>query len=211
MNKGLFITLEGPDGSGKTTQIKFIEDYFRAKNLDVIISREPGGTEIGERLRDILLNYSDGNMADLTEALIFAAARAQHVAEKIRPAIEEGRILVCDRFVDSSIAYQGFGRELGDLVKTLNIIAIDGVMPDITFLLDLDPATGMKRIESGRGGTDRLEREKIDFHKRVRDGYMQLAAEYPARIKIIEAGRDPVDVRDDIFSSLDSICAMYEI
>lgn len=204
MARGLFITFEGPDGAGKTTQIQNIDKYFEEKGKSVVISREPGGTKISEKLRELVLDKDNVEMADTTEMLIYAAARAQHVAEKIAPALERGEMVICDRFVDSSIAYQGFGRSLGSQVAEVNEYAIAGCKPDITFFMDLDPAIGRSRI--GKDVQDRLEREKMDFHYKVYEGYKTIWKEHPERVIRIDANRSVEEIRDEIFAHLDAIC-----
>ncbi|MGN0658862.1 MAG: dTMP kinase [Emergencia sp.] len=205
MKNGLFITLEGPDGSGKSTQIKYLKQYFDDKGIETVFTREPGGTAIGEKLRNIILDRDNREMCDMTEALLYAASRSQHVHQLIRPALMEGKVVVCDRFIDSSIAYQGFGRGLGDCVRTINELAVEGCMPDITFLLELSPEIGKSRIRSEQ--QDRLEQEKIEFHNRVYEGYKEIAAIYPQRFVEIDAGRDKISIRDDIYGHLDRILA----
>lgn len=202
MDRGLFITLEGPDGSGKTTQIGNIAEYFRSKGREVVLTREPGGTEIGEKLRAILLDPQNAGMSAETEMMIYAAARAQHTAELIGPAIERGAVVICDRFVDSSVAYQAFGRGLGDMVKDVNKYAVADCVPDITFFLDIDPAVGRARIAAGRGEEDRMEQEALDFHYRVYDGYKSISAYEPERVIRIDADRDEDVVRDEIIGYL---------
>ncbi len=187
MNRGLFITFEGPDGSGKTTQINRLKDYLIVQGIDLIMTREPGGTRIGEKIRDIILNPEHQEMAHLTEALLYASSRAQHVAEKIRPALESGKTVICDRFMDSSIAYQGYGRKLGDKVRIINEIAVEGLTPDLTFLLLVDPGEGKSRIN--RGHLDRLELEEIHYHMDVYNGYLELADKHPERMILIDASR----------------------
>ena len=203
--KGLFITLEGGDGAGKSTQIRNIERFFEGKGLVVMHTREPGGTRIGEKLREILLDRGNAEMDAVTEMLIYAAARAQHVRECILPALEEGKIVIGDRFTDSSIAYQGFGRQLGEQVAEVNRRATGGLEPDITFWLDIDPYVGRERAGSA-GELDRLETEKMDFHKRVRDGYRELMEKDPARIKRIDASKTIEEMRDDIYACLEELC-----
>jgi dTMP kinase len=205
MSKGLFITLEGPDGAGKSTQIAYIKEYFERKDFKVLVSREPGGTKIGELLRDILLDKNNKEMAGTTEMLIYAASRAQHVAEKIKPALESGEIFICDRFMDSSIAYQGYGRSLGDQVRQVNLYAVAGVEPDVTFFMDVDPEIGRSRI--GSGTEDRLEREKEEFFQKVYKGYVAISESEPERVIRIDAGRPIDEVRDEIYSHLDDICS----
>ncbi|MBB6218707.1 dTMP kinase [Anaerosolibacter carboniphilus] len=203
--RGLFITIEGPDGSGKTTQMKKIEEYFTAKGYEVVITREPGGTRIGEKIREIILDKNHVEMDNITEALLYAASRAQHVAEVIKPAVENGKIVICDRFVDSSLVYQGVGRNLGvALVEGINQVAIQGIMPDITFLFKLSPQIGIQRKFS-QGNEDRLEREKIDFHRRVFEGYMQLEALYPQRIRGIDASRTIQEVHEEIIGHIEEL------
>lgn len=203
--KGLFITLEGGDGAGKSTQIRNIERFFDEKGLVVVHTREPGGTPIGEKLRDILLDKGNAEMDDVTEMLIYAASRAQHVKERILPALEEGKVVVCDRFTDSSIAYQGYGRGLGEQVAEVNRRATGGLEPDITFWLDIDPYIGRERA-GNEGELDRLETEKIDFHCRVREGYRELTEKCPGRIKRIDASKSIEEMREDIYACLEELC-----
>lgn len=187
MDRGLFITFEGPDGSGKTTQIERLKTFIQSKGYDAILTREPGGTPISEKLREIVLDKNNMEMDYMTEALIYAAARAQHVAQVIKPALEEGRTVICDRFMDSSLVYQGYGRKLGDSVRIINEFAVRGCFPDITFLLKLDPEIGKGRIKAD--DQDRLELEKLDYHKAVFQAYEDLERKYPERIIGIDAGR----------------------
>ena len=203
MKKGIFITIEGPDGSGKSTQIENIKRFFDAKNIPIIFTREPGGTPIGERIRSIILDNNCSEMTDLTEALLYAASRAQHVEEVIKPALNEGKIVICDRFVDSSLAYQGYGRHLGDKVRIINNYAIDGCIPDITFLMKLDPSIGKHRIREDM--QDRLEHERISFHQEVFNGYLELEKKYPDRIFGIDATRGIDEIRDDIYKKLEEL------
>lgn len=205
MKKGIFITIEGPDGSGKSTQIENIKRFFDAKNIPMVFTREPGGTAIGERIRSIILDNNCSEMTDLAEALLYAASRAQHVEEVIKPALEQGKIVICDRFVDSSLAYQGYGRHLGDKVRVINNYAIDGCIPDITFLLKLDPSVGKHRIREDM--QDRLEHEKIAFHQEVYKGYLELEKKYPDRIFGIDATRGIDEIRDDIYQKLEELLA----
>lgn len=207
MNRGLFISLEGGDGAGKSTQIDNIKKYFSERGYTCIITREPGGTDIGEKIREILLDKNNSEMSDTAETLLYAASRAQHVAEKIRPAIERGEIVICDRFVDSSIAYQAYGRQLGEKVKVINNYAIDGLLPDITFWLDLDPEKGRERIGNREEPElDRLEKEKMDFHYRVYDGYKSIL-ESTDRIKRIDATKSIEEMKDEIYGYLDELCS----
>ena len=187
---GLFITLEGGDGSGKSTQIGLLSAFLTEQGKTVVESREPGGTDLGLELRNIVL-HRRGHIAPRAEALLYAADRAHNIATKVRPAIEAGSIVVQDRYLDSSIAYQGAGRVLGaDEVFTLNAWATEGLLPDLTILLDLDPAIGRARIAGG--AYDRLEEEVDEFHIRVREAYLALAAADPARFLVLDATR-PVE------------------
>ncbi len=197
MKKNLFISIEGTDGVGKSTQIANIEKFFVEHGIDYIITREPGGTAIGEKIRDIILDNQNSEMSDMTEALLYAASRAQHVNEVIKPAVDAGKAVICDRFVDSSLAYQGYGRRLGESVAVINGFAIDGYMPDLTFIICLDPEIAISRIETDE--KDRLESETMDFHRKVFQGYLELEKKYPDRIVTID-GRETVDqIRDEIY------------
>ncbi|MBQ9272409.1 MAG: dTMP kinase [Mogibacterium sp.] len=204
--KGLFITLEGGDGAGKSTQIRNIEAFFKGRGFTVTHTREPGGPPISEKLRDILLDTQNTEMDPVTEMLIYAASRAQHVRETVIPALERGEIVICDRYVDSSIAYQGFGRNLGSMVEEVNRYATGGLMPDITVWLDIDPETGKARA-SGDKGPDRLDLESSDFHSRVREGYAHIAESEPDRFKRIDATGSVEEIRDKIYDCLESLCA----
>jgi len=186
--RGYFITFEGPDGAGKTTQIQLLNDYLKAEGWDTVLTREPGGTSIGEKIRSLILDVENKEMNSITEMLLYAASRAQHVSELIKPALEQGKIVLCDRFVDSSIAYQGFGRELGeDMVEGVNRFALQGIVPDLTLLFAIDPEKSLKRSRARDGGMDRLEEEQLDFHKKVYKGFISLSHKYPQRIRVIDA------------------------
>lgn len=203
--RGLFITLEGGDGAGKSTQIRNIKSFFEMKGLVVVHTREPGGTQISEKLRDILLDSHNTEMDAVTEMLIYAASRAQHVRELVKPALDEGSVVICDRFLDSSIAYQAYGRGLGDMVKIVNSYATDGLTPDITFWMDIDPDAGKERV-SKMGDFDRLEMEARDFHYRVYEGYRAIAQSEPDRIKRIDASRSVEEISAEIIKYLEEIC-----
>ena len=206
--KGLFITLEGGDGAGKSTQMDNIEKYFNERGFECIRTREPGGTPIGEKIREILLDPNNKEMDAVTEMMLYASSRAQHVRELIRPAMENGKVVICDRYVDSSIAYQTFGRDLGDMVKAVNKYAVDGVMPDITFWMDINPEAGRERIGHREDSSlDRLEREKLDFHYKVYDGYKQICESEPERVKRIDATKTIEEIRDEIYGHLDELCS----
>lgn len=195
---GMFITFEGPDGSGKTTQIKLLERYFKQKGYDILITREPGGTDISEQIRRVILDKNNTEMDRITEALLYSASRAQHVAEVIKPALLQGKVIICDRFVDSSIVYQGIGRSLGiDFIKKINDIATAGTKPDITFLMKISPQEGLSRKYSS-DECNRLDMEKLEFHNRVYEGYLKLEKLCPERIIGIDAGRSIEEIHENI-------------
>ncbi len=196
MAGNLFITFEGGDGSGKSTQINKVKEFLETRGMRVLLTREPGGTAIGEKIREIILDRNSSEMHAMTEAMLYAASRAQHVQQVIKPALAEGITVICDRFVDSSMAYQGYGRQLGEAVKAINSYAVDGCMPDVTFLLKLDPEIGRERIIPGQ--EDRLELERLDFHRRVYSGYEELEKAYAGRI----VGIDASGSIEDIFSEI---------
>lgn len=205
ITRGYFITVEGSDGVGKSTQIHNIENYFLKLGYEVQLTREPGGTRIGDKLRDILLDVSNDEMNDMTEMLIYAASRAQHIKELIEPSLKKGKIVISDRYIDSSIAYQGYGRRLGEkAVKIVNEYASFGLIPDLTFWLDLDPELGRKRIlsrsmiQDKEVTFDRIEIEKNDFHNRVREGYKKIARKNPERVHRIDASLKADEVWEEI-------------
>lgn len=203
MNNGLFITMEGPDGAGKSTQLEFIRNFLLSRGIDALFTREPGGTPISEKIRRIILDKKNTEMAPMTEALLYAAARAQHVEQVIRPTLKRGKTVVCDRYVDSSIAYQGYGRHLGEGVSIINDYAIGGCIPDITFLLKISPEVAKNRIKSE--DQDRLEREADAFHLDVYEGYLALEQKYPDRIVGIDASGDIETISREIGTYLDRL------
>ena len=192
-NRGLFISFEGNDGSGKTTQIRLLSQWFEGCGREVLLVREPGGTPIGEKIRELLLDNANEGMEPVTEMLLYAASRAQLMRKVIQPALARGAVVICDRFVDSSYAYQGFGRQLGlETVRLANEKAIDGQMPHLTFFMDLDADTSMARRMASGTVADRLENEEMAFHRRAYDGYHTLAetdVERIRRIAVLEGGR----------------------
>ncbi len=205
MKRGLFITIEGIDGSGKTTQMGLIRDYASSIGCDVVMVRDPGGTRISEEIRRIILDPDRTEMGYCTEMLLYAAARAQMISEVIKPSVEQGKVVICDRFVDSTYAYQGFGRGIAlEVLENINNIAIEGILPDVTFFFDLDPERAMER-RMASSTTDRMENEKMDFHKKVYQGYVKLAEKYPGRIKRIDSSRPVETVWNDIKLVLDNI------
>jgi dTMP kinase len=206
----MFITLEGIEGSGKTTQIQHMVDFFNQKGHECVVTREPGGTMMGKKIRSILLDPHNNTLDSLTELLLYMADRAQHIEEVIRPALTLGKTVICDRYFDATVAYQGYARGLNvEFIQKLHRIVLDDVKPDLTLLLDLSPEKGLKRawkaIHSGdrTKGETRFEEEAVSFHQRVREGYLTLALAEPQRIKIVDASRDEEAVRKDIMKALD--------
>jgi dTMP kinase len=196
--KPMFVTFEGLDGSGKSTQAELLCERLRGDGLAVVATREPGGTDLGERIRNLVLHGDD--VSPWAEALLYAAARAQHVDHVIRPALKRGSAVVCDRYLDSSVAYQGVGRELGlDRVLDLNLAAVGGLLPDVTFLLELDSEEIATRLH---GEHDRLERESGVFHARAAAGYRQLAERFPERFVVLDATRPADELAEEVYGAL---------
>ncbi len=195
MQKGLFITFEGADGCGKTTQLNLLKDYLTKKHFDVVLTREPGGKGLGEKIREILLNY-DGEVSNRCESFLFLADRAQNVDIIVTPAIKQGKIVLCDRHTDSSVAYQGYGRGLDiEQIKALNNLATGGKQPDLTLVFDVDIETSMKRVGNQK---DRMESSGIEFFNRVRNGYLELAKQEPDRIKVVDSTKSIEDVHKQV-------------
>ncbi|KPN96138.1 dTMP kinase [Lysinibacillus sp. ZYM-1] len=201
MNSNLFITFEGPEGAGKTTVIQKIAERLAEKNIDVLATREPGGIEIAEKIRTIILNPAHTAMDERTEALLYAAARSQHYFEKVQPALDVGKLVICDRFIDSSLAYQGYARGIGvDEVLSINEFAIGKKLPDMTILFDIAPEVGLARIyATGDREVNRLDVESLTFHQKVREGYLQLVERYPERIRIVNADQNIDSVVEDVW------------
>ena len=204
---GRFIVFEGGDGAGKSTQAALLADALRAAGHTVLHTREPGGTQIGEKLRSLVLDHGQGTVDARTEALMYAAARAAHVEQVIRPALASGTMVVCDRYVDSSLAYQGIGRALGeDAVRSINDFATGGLVPDLTVLLDVAPADGRSRRTVGADGTpqseDRLESEPDEFHSRIRDAFVHFAAREPARYLVLDAAAEVASLASAISAAV---------
>lgn len=193
----MFITLEGPEGSGKSSQIEMLAAFLRDRGLGVIVTREPGGTLIGDKIRDVLHDVNNKEMSAVTEFLLYSASRAQLVEEVIGPALNKGKVVLCDRYTDSSLAYQGYGRglPLADL-SAITRIATQGLKPDLTLLLDIEVERGLGRRVSGDLEMNRLDLAGVSFHERVREGYHLLAAEEPQRWRIIDADQSPEAVQD---------------
>lgn len=193
---GTFVTLEGPEGAGKTTQLKQLSKQLDILGIDHIVTRDPGGTPLGRQIRRILLN-PENPVNPMTELLLYQADRAQHVGEVIMPALKEGKLVLCDRYTDSTMAYQGYARGIDfGVIEDLNQVATGGLRPELTILFDLESSEGLSRLHPG--GHDRLEREAIEFHHKVRDGYHQLAKKEPERWKTIDASKPMTTVQTEL-------------
>lgn len=200
---GVLITLEGPEGSGKTTQLPLLADWLKARGYPVLQTREPGGTSIGERIRDLLHDPAHIEMTPHAEILLYSASRAQLVAEVIRPALQAGKVVLCDRYYDSTYAYQGYGRGLSlDALQEITKFATGGLMPDVTFYLDIEPEVGLRRRTDGGEEMNRLDRETLAFHRRVREGYHALIAADPDRWVTIGAKGTIMDVQRKLRDSI---------
>ena len=199
MEKGLFITFEGADGCGKTTQMNLLAEYLKNQGREVVLTREPGGKGLGEKIREILLNY-DGEVSDRCESFLFLADRAQNIDTIVNPAVDAGKIVLCDRHTDSSVAYQGYGRGLNiERINMLNNLATNGKKPDITFVFDIDTETSMKRVGKEK---DRMESAGFEFHTKVRNGYLEIAKKEPERIKVIDASKSIEEIHQEVLSYL---------
>ncbi|MGA1835676.1 dTMP kinase [Herbiconiux sp. 11R-BC] len=204
---GVFITLEGGDGSGKSTQAALLEEWLTARGRTVVRTREPGGTDFGNEVREIVL-HSRGHISPRAEALLYAADRAHHIETKVRPALARGEIVVQDRYLDSSVAYQGAGRVLdGDEIRSLSLWAAEGLLPQLTILLDLDEATARARLDGANKRFDRLEAEKSDFHRRVRAAFLELAAREPDRFLVVDAALQPEEIAAAIRARVEPLLA----
>jgi dTMP kinase len=210
---GFFISFEGPDGSGKTSQVKRLAEVLRQSGYDVVVTREPGGTRIGDRLREILLSPDNSEMDDRTEVLLYAASRAQHVHEIIVPALERGAVVICDRYIDASVAYQGYG--LGEdpaEVEAMSRYASGGLQPGRTYLLDVSVKVSRSRLlkragEFSGSGLDRIEMKDMDYHERVREAFLLIARKNPERVKLIDADRSEEEIAEEIASDCVSLLA----
>lgn len=195
VKRGYFITFEGADGCGKTTQLELLADYLKEKNKEVIITREPGAKGLGEKIREILLNY-DGEVSDRCESFLFLADRAQHIDMIVNPAVEAGKIVLCDRHIDSSVAYQGYGRGLDiEQIDRLNMLATNDRRPDLTLVFDIDVETSMKRVGKEK---DRMESAGVEFFNRVRKGYLELAKQEPERIRVLDATKSIEEIHNEV-------------
>ena len=200
----MFITLEGPEGSGKTTAVDSACKALEAMGYQIVRTREPGGTPIAEQIRNVILDKENTKMDPRTEALLYAASRRQHLVEKVWPALKEGKIVVCDRYLDSSLAYQGGARDLGvDNILNINLFATENTWPDLTLLFDIKPEIGLARIASNANReVNRLDLEKLEFHNKVRDTFLALAKRYPDRYVIIDASQDRESVAKDTLDAI---------
>lgn len=200
MHRGYFLTVEGCEGAGKTSVIALVSEFLTASGYSVVATREPGGIEIAEQIRSIILDTNNTKMEARTEALLYAAARRQHLVEKVRPSLDEGKVIICDRFIDSSLAYQGHARGLGiEEVLSINQFAIDHLFPDLTIYLDVLPEEGLRRIHSRQDREiNRLDLESLAFHQKVREGYLLIAERFADRIVNIDANRS----MDEVFASV---------
>jgi dTMP kinase len=195
----LFLTLEGPEGSGKSTQGKLLAEYLTSRGNNVLLTREPGGTEISQQVRQIIMDMKNKSMFPATEFLLFSSARAQLVREKIRPHLNSGGIVICDRYFDSSLAYQGYGHGLPlDSIRAITTFATDNLTPDLTLLLDIDPERGLRRRQSNNEEWNRLDDYELAFHRRVRDGFFELVKAAPARWRVINADKNVEELQKEI-------------
>jgi dTMP kinase len=204
MSKGLFITLEGPEGSGKSSAIKIVVEKLKELGYEIVMTREPGGTPISEQIRNVILDNNNTAEDPRTEALLYAASRRQHLVEKIWPALEEGKIVICDRYLDSSLAYQGHARGLGiDNILKVNEYATEGTYPDLTLLFDIEPELGFERINKNKNReVNRLDKEALSFHHKVREGYLLLARRFQDRYEVIDASQDLDTVVNNVYNAV---------
>src|SRR5213083_2371392 len=201
--RGLFITFEGIDGCGKSTQREPLAEQLRQRGFEVVVTREPGGTEIGEGIRRLLISDASIHIAPTTELLLYVAARAQHVAELIKPSVEAGRIVISDRYTDSTVAFQGYGRGLDpEMIQKLNKFATAGLVPDLTIVFDINPALARARLDSRPVGglLGAFDEQHSDFHERMREGYLKMAREQPSRIKVVDAGGEVEDTHSRVMA-----------
>ena len=201
----MFITFEGGEGAGKSTAIKRIVEKLTSEGYEIVLTREPGGTPIAEEIRNVILDKKNTAMDPRTEALLYAASRRQHLVEKVIPALKEGKLVLCDRFLDSSLAYQGGARGIGiDTVYNMNLFATEGMLPDLTILFDIKPEEGLARIAANsQSEVNRLDVEKLTFHNKVRDSFHELAKKFPERFVIVDASKTPDEVFEDAYKAIE--------
>lgn len=200
--KGKFITFEGIEGCGKTTQIKLLDEYLRKNGFKTVLTREPGGTKIGDQIRNVLLDPANEKMHKVTELLLYGASRSQHLEELIKPALTDGKIVLCDRYSDSTTAYQGAARKLDkEFILQLDSLTTGGLKPDLTIILDISAKEGLSRA-CGRSSPDRFEQEEISFHERVRDGYMAIAKAEPERVKVVDGTKAIKEIHKEVVNTV---------
>lgn len=210
MNKGFMIVCDGSNGAGKTTVIKTIEQYLKNKGLDVIVTREPGGTPIGEKLREVILDPLTPEMCNITELMLFGAARAQHIQEKIIPALDSGKVVISDRFDAATFSFQHYARGIDlDIICNINDMALNGFSPDMNIILDLDPQLGLERVKQRGEGLDRLEDEKMEFLTKARNGYLTQAQQQPNKFRVIDATQTQSEVADEVLKVVDKLLEKY--
>ncbi len=208
MEQGCLIVCDGNNGAGKSSVIRAIEEFLLERNHQVIVTREPGGTRIGEKIRNVVLDPETPELCDTTELLLFAAARAQHLKEKIIPAIEAGKVVICDRFTPATVAFQHYGRGIPlSLVQSINSFALEGFSPDLNIILDVDPEVGMKRVASRGEGLDRMEMQKFEFLTRAREGFLRQAEESPDTFVVVDASQTFQEVSRDVLAVVDGLMA----
>tara|TARA_R110002050_G_scaffold283239_3_gene431484 strand:- start:1783 stop:2448 length:666 start_codon:yes stop_codon:yes gene_type:complete len=210
MNKGFMVVFDGSNGAGKTTVIKSVENYLVSKGFDVVLTREPGGTPIGEKIRDVILDPSTPEMSFMTELMLFGAGRAQHIQEKIIPALEKGKIVLSDRFDAATFSFQHFARGIDlDTIIKINNLALNGFSPSMNIILDLEPSEGLKRVRSRGEGLDRLEDENSDFLIKARNGYLTQAAQSPEKFTVVDAAQSKEKVLEEVIQIIDTLIDKY--
>ena len=211
MTKGFMVVFDGSNGAGKTTVIKSVENYLIAKGFDVVVTREPGGTPIGEKIREVILDPSTPEMSFMTELMLFGAGRAQHIQEKITPALAEGKIVLSDRFDAATFSFQHFARGIDlDTITKINNLALNGFSPSMNIILDLDPAEGLKRVHSRGEGLDRLEDEKAEFLEKARNGYLTQATQAPDKFTVIDAAQSKDKVLAAVLEVIDALIGKHQ-
>ena len=211
MKKGFMVVFDGSNGAGKTTVIKSIEKHLISKGFDVLLTREPGGTPIGEKIREVILDPKTPEMTFMTELMLFGAGRAQHIQEKIIPALSEGKIVISDRFDAATFSFQHFARGIDlDTIIKINDLALNGFSPNMNIILDLDPAEGLKRVQSRGEGLDRLEDEKADFLIKARNGYLKQAEQFPDKFEVIDAAQSKEKVLEDVIAVVDALLGKHQ-
>lgn len=210
MNKGFMVVFDGSNGAGKTTVIKSVENYLVSKGFDVVLTREPGGTPIGEKIRDVILDPSTPEMSFMTELMLFGAGRAQHIQEKIIPALDKGKIVLSDRFDAATFSFQHFARGIDlDTIIKINNLALNGFSPSMNIILDLEPSEGLKRVRSRGEGLDRLEDENSDFLIKARNGYLTQAAQSPEKFTVVDAAQSKEKVLEEVIQIIDTLIDKY--